>query len=192
MAAHAQRITALLQELFAELPEMVEHFDEDAEALGDILRNREESEANREEWEREITYSAEVGALFKSTLSISPQGVSWKGQRFPLESVTRVRWGAIRHSVNGIPTGTTFTIAFGDPRSEAVVQLRREEVFNSFKEKLWNAVGVRLLIELLAALKAGKEVSEHWLGRESSWTIVGSAPISLQHKAGSLRSAPSN
>jgi molecular chaperone DnaK len=161
MAAPALRITALLQELFAELPELVDRVDEDAEALDEIMRKREESEANREEWEREIAYSAEVGAMFKHTLSISPQGVSWKGQTFPLESVTRVRWGGTRHSVNGIPTGTTFTIAFGDPRSEAVVQLRREDIYSAFIEKLVQAVGVRLLIELLISLKAGKEV---WFG----------------------------
>lgn len=158
MIVPAQRITSLLQELFAELPELVEHLDEDADTLSDILRRSEESEAHKEEWERDITYSAEVGTVFKSTLSISPKGVSWKGQNFPLESVTRVRWGGTQHSINGIPTGTTYTIAFGDGKYEAVAQLRRQEVFISFIERLWNAVGVRLLIELLASLKAGNEV----------------------------------
>ncbi len=162
MAAPALRITALLQELFAEVPELVDRVDEDAEALGDLMRKREESEANRAEWERDITYSAEVGAVFKSTLSISPQGVSWGNHTYPLETITRVRWGVIRHSVNSIPTGTTFTVAFGDKRSEAIVQLRREQVYSAFVERLAQAVGVRLLVELLASLKAGGEA---WFGQ---------------------------
>ncbi len=161
MIAPAQRITSLLQELFMELPELVEHLEEDADTLSEILSRQAQSEARKEEWEQEITYSAEIGTVFKSTLSISPKGVSWKGQNFPLESVTRVRWGGTRHSINGIPTGTTYTVAFGDGKYEAVAQLRREEVFFAFIERLWNAVGVRLLIELLASLKAGDEV---WFG----------------------------
>jgi methyl-accepting chemotaxis protein len=158
MTAPAQRLTALLQELFAELPEFVEQTEEDAEALGDLLRRKEELEAHREEWEREITYSAEVGVLSKTRLSISPQGVSWGKIAFPLEAITRMRWGGIRHSVNGIPTGTTYTIAFGDDRAEAIVELRREEVFGNFVSKLAMAVGPRLLTELLRTLMAGKEV----------------------------------
>jgi hypothetical protein len=96
--------------------------------------------------------------VFKDTLSISPDGVSWRGQSFPLDAITRVRWGGVRHSLNGIPTGTTFTLAFGDNRSEVVVELRREDVYSAFIEKLWRAVGIRLLTELLEALKAGRQI----------------------------------
>lgn len=158
MTAPAHRLTALLQELFAELPEFVEQTEEDAQALDNLLRRRKEQEADRAEWEREITYSAEIGLLSKARLSISPQGVSWGKRAFPLEAITRARWGGIRHSVNGIPTGTSYTIAFGDDRSEAIVELRREEVFASFIDKLAMAVGPRLLTELLLTLKSGKDV----------------------------------
>jgi hypothetical protein len=61
-----------------------------------------------------------------------------------------------------VPTGTTYTIAFGDQRSEAVVQLRREDVYSAFIERLAQTVGLRLLIELLGSLKAGKEI---WYGQ---------------------------
>lgn len=96
--------------------------------------------------------------MFKSRLSISPDGISWRDKTFPLGSITRVRWGGVRHSVNGIPTGTNYTIAFGDNLAEAVVDLKRQEVFSNIVDKLWRAVGVRLLIELLQSLKAGKQV----------------------------------
>jgi hypothetical protein len=96
--------------------------------------------------------------VFKDQLSISPEGVVWRGQRYSLDAITRVRWGGIRHSTNGIPTGTTYTIAFGDDRSEAVVGLRREEIYSNFIERLWKAVGVRLLLKMLEVLKSGKEI----------------------------------
>ena len=96
--------------------------------------------------------------VFKDALSISPKGVSWKGQSFPLESITRVRWGAVKHSVNGIPTGTIYTIAFGDRRSEAVVELKKQDIYSAFIDKLWRAVCVRLLTEMLEALKDGRDL----------------------------------
>lgn len=158
MLTQAQRLTGLLQELFVELPEVSERVEQDADALADIFHERKQAVARRDEWAREITYRAEIGVMFKDTLSISPDGISWKGQSFSLDSITRVRWGGVRHSVNGVPTGTTYTIAFGDKRSEAVVELKKEDIYSKFIDKLWRAVCVRLLGEMLEALKDGRDL----------------------------------
>ena len=158
MLTQSQRLTGLLQELFAELPEVSERVEQDADALAEIFHERKKAVARRDEWAREITYRAEIGVMFKDTLSISPDGISWKGQSFSLDSITRVRWGGVRHSVNGVPTGTTYTIAFGDKRSEAVVELKKEDIYSKFIDKLWRAVCVRLLGEMLEALKDGRDL----------------------------------
>ncbi|MGE0273742.1 MAG: hypothetical protein AB7P84_20930, partial [Alphaproteobacteria bacterium] len=152
MVAESKRLTELLGAVFAEVPLIAERAEQDADAIAEVM-------GNREEWSREITYQAEIGVAFKNTLSISPAGISWKGQTFPLADITRVRWGGVKHSVNGIPTGTTYTIAFGDERSEAVVELRREEVYSNFLEKLWRAVCARLVVELVTALRAGQTLN---------------------------------
>ncbi|MDR2012496.1 MAG: hypothetical protein LBQ20_05535 [Rhodanobacter sp.] len=158
MLAHSQRLTGLIQELFSEVPEIADRVEQDADALADIFKERKQAAARRDEWAREITYHAEVGVMFKDVLSISPDGASWKGHRFPLDSITRVRWGGVRHSVNGIPTGTDYTIAFGDNRSEAVVQLRKESTYSTFLDKLWRAVCLRLLGDMLETLKSGRDM----------------------------------
>jgi hypothetical protein len=158
MLAQSQRLTGLIQELFSEVPEISDRAEEDADALADIFQQRKQAAARQGEWEREITYRAEIGMMFKDTLSISPQGVSWKGQNFPLDSITRVRWGGVSHSVNGIPTGTTYTIAFGNRNSEAVVELKKQDIYSTFIDKLWLAVCVRLLTEMLEALKDGRDL----------------------------------
>ena len=158
MLAQSQRLTGLIQEIFAEVPEIADRVEEDADALADIFQQRKQASARQDEWAREITYRAEIGVMFKDTLSISPQGVSWKGQNFPLDSITRVRWGGVSHSVNGIPTGTTYTIAFGNRNSEAVVELKKQDIYTTFLDKLWRAVCVRLLTEMLEALKEGRDL----------------------------------
>ncbi len=158
MLAQSQRLTGLIQELFSEVPEIADLVKEDADALSDIFQQRKQAAARQDEGAREITYRAEIGVMFKDTLSISPQGISWKGKNFPLDSITRVRWGGVSHSFNGIPTGTTYTIAFGNRSSEAVVELKKQAIYSTFIDKLWRAVCVRLLTEMLEALKDGRDL----------------------------------
>lgn len=157
MLSAARRLTDLLRDVFAELPEFAERLHEDAEALDELDAAQAASKNKRSEWAREITYRADIGMVFKDVLSIGPEGVSWQGRSYPLEAITRVRWGATRHSVNGIPTGTTYAIGFGDAKSGAVMECRREDVYEAFVERLWKAVGVRLLLDTLRDLNAGKE-----------------------------------
>lgn len=157
--ALSQRLTALVQSLFAELPELSDRVEQDVEALRGIQQNREKDVQENAEWEREITFSAELGMIFKDVLSISPSGVSWKGRSYPLDKITRVRWGATVHRTNGIKTGTTYTFAFGDDTSEAVGTISKKEVFDTFIDKLWRSVCFRLLNDLVKALKAGRELS---------------------------------
>lgn len=154
----ARRITALLQGVFAEVPEVFDRVEQDASAIEEITESREQAERDREQFARQIMYEADIGLVFKDKLRISPDGIEWKGSRFPLESITRVRWGGVRHSINGVPTGTTYTIAVGDNRSETLIELKREEIFSAFLERLWPAVCARLMFEHLQALKSGQDI----------------------------------
>lgn len=169
LVAVSRRLTALLSQVFAEVPVVAEQAVADTAAINSIVRGREEmAEA--------ITYEAEVGLIGKSTLSISPSGVAWKNRRFPLAEISRVRWGGVSRSVNGIPTGTTYTIAFGDEANEAVVSLRRNEVYSAFIDKLWKAVAPRLMSEMAQALKAGGTL------RMADATITDRFAILKKHK----------
>lgn len=159
MLDHADRMTRLLLELFAELPAAAEQLGEDAEAIDGLRRQAEGQARNNEQLEREITFCADVGLVFKEELAISPRGIRWKGHTVPLDSITRVRWGAVRKSVNGIPTGTYYTIAFGDNRSQQSVELSKEATYSGFTKALWRAVCIGLLFETVAALEKGQSFS---------------------------------
>ena len=154
----SDRITKILQKVFDELPEIMLHLQEDSKSIENIIVNRRETHHQKKEWEKEITYEADLGILLKDKLRISPKGVQWNDKVYPLETITRVRWGGMRHSINGIPTGTTYTIAFGDNFRETVVNIKKLEVYSTFIDKLWRAVCVRLLTEYLEKLKTGKRI----------------------------------
>jgi hypothetical protein len=157
----SQQLTNMLQEVFAEVGEVAERTAEDANALDEIAEQRvrliEDAKNRAEEWHREITYEADVGAIFKDKLRISPEGIEWKGRRWELDSITRVRWGGTRHSVNGIPTGTTYSIIFGNGSNYSSIELKKEVIYSNFIDRLWRAVGVRLLTEYLEGLRDGKK-----------------------------------
>lgn len=157
MLEQAHRMTGLLQELFAELPDVVERLGEDAEAIAGLRRQRQDAENNKAQWARSITFHAEVGAVFKDDLSISPEGIRWKGSLYPLDSISKVRWGGVSHSVNGVPTGTTYTIGFSNGRSDAVIELRKESTYSGFLEALWKAVCVRLMFSIIEQIAEGKK-----------------------------------
>ena len=155
MLDQAHRMTELLRELFAELPEVVEKLGEDAEAIAGLRSNAQERQKNKAQWVLDVTFRADVGLVFKDELSISPEGIRWKGNAYPLESITRVRWGAVRHSVNGIPTGTDYKIGFGDNSSENVIQLKKESTYSGFLKALWSGVCIRLMLDIISALEEG-------------------------------------
>jgi len=154
----AQGLLNILQKEFADLPNFAVRLDEDSRTLSDLSRQRDELAKSDEEWKSAISFNCTIGGLMRGVLSMSYEGISWKNQFFALNAVSRVRWGATRHSVNGIPTGTTYHVKFGDVHNLAAMDTRDEAVFTSFTEKLWRAVGVRLLIELVGQLKAGSKV----------------------------------
>ncbi len=157
----SQQLTNMLQEVFAEVTKVAERIAEDADALAEIaeeqIRYVEGLVNKAEERRREITYEAEVGAIFKDKLRISPEGIEWKGRCWDLDSITRVRWGGTKHSVNGIPTGTTYSIVLGNSSNYTSIELKKEAIYSNFIDRLWKAVGVRLLTEYLQGLREGKK-----------------------------------
>lgn len=147
----SKRLTTLQQEVFAEVDEIVERSNEDASALDEIAA----TEAFVSSWNEEITYEAEVGKMFKQKLRISPEGVQWKGEKISLEEISRVRWGGTRHSINGIPTGTTYKIFVGGESGGITIQLREAHIYSEFIGRLWKAVSVGLLTKMLKELRNG-------------------------------------
>jgi len=158
----SQKITSMLQEVFAEVVEVAELTAEDASTLNNIAEERErivrESKEKEEEWRKEISYEAEVGAFRKQRLSISPDGIEWKGHIWGIETINRLRWGGTQHSVNSISTGTTYHILIGNNVDSTEIDLRNKVIYKNFVDRLWKAVGVRILTECLVGLSKGEEL----------------------------------
>ncbi|MEG3133089.1 hypothetical protein SC206_05885 [Rouxiella sp. T17] len=164
----ATRLTEIELEVFSELSQFIEKVKEDEAALTEFHVERVEEQMKNDEWNESITFSAVVGRVFKDKLSISPSGIDWDGRHYSLDDINALRWGAVRNSVNGVPTGTTYTIGFTNSLSSAyglnnsggaVITLKDEKVFNGFQNALWRAVGIKLLINMLKNLDDGEKIT---------------------------------
>lgn len=153
------KITACLKREFAFLPEFSERITEDAASLDEIKARQERAQKQKEEFEESLTLSVDIGAVFKDRLWISVRGISYKQQFFGLESITRMRWGGTRHSVNGVPTGTTYEIHLGTAAASMSINLRNDTTYQDIIDRLWRGVGVRLAIEAVDRLKKGGQLN---------------------------------
>ena len=153
------RITAFLETNFNKLGVIQDKVAADAEHLKEEAEQRRAAEAEKREFEESLKYEADLGTLFKDRVSMNAQAIEWRNQRFPLEAVTRIRWGSTRHSVNGVPTGTSHVIVVGDATSSMTIKLSSATVFDGLTDRLWKAVGMRLLVEHLRRLREGGTVA---------------------------------
>lgn len=157
----SQQLTNMMREVFAEVGELAELTAEDADALGKIAEQRvrviEDAKNRADEWRKEITYEVTIGSVFKNKLRISPEGIVWKDHLWDLNAITRIRWWGTRHSVNGIPTGTTYCITFGNKSNYESIEVKNEKVYFNIVERLWKTVGARLLTEYLEGLRNGEK-----------------------------------
>lgn len=156
----SRKLTALQQEVFAELDHVVEQLNEDETALEDIAARRtemlREAKEEGEKWRREMRYSAEWGLIMKERLAITADSITWKGRETQLDSINGVCWGATKHYTNGVPTGTTYVIKYFQGGSNwSSIEPKKEVVYQEVVERLWKGVCVRLMTEMLQELKAG-------------------------------------
>jgi hypothetical protein len=149
----SKRLTSMMQKVFAEVGEVAERAQEDAVTLENIASERET--ARKKEFERweSITYEANIGFIFTKKLRISPDGIEWDGRLWDLDSITRVRWGGTQYSSGNI----IYTVFLGNNSAHVFIELKDKEIYSNFVDRLWKAVGVRLLTEFLKGLRDGKK-----------------------------------
>lgn len=152
----SEKIIHIVKELFSELPDLANKLEEDVVALQEISIDREKREKNHKDFLKSLSYSTEIGIVFKDKLTIANGKITFNNITHELENITKIAWGAMRHSVNGIPTGTTYTIRYGNTISSQIIETRRSEVYENVIDKLWRSSGVDILTTILKTLKEGK------------------------------------
>lgn len=151
LTQESKRLYQMLERSFSVIPEVAQTLAKDAKALEEI-----EQEANARD--SEISYAANIGKIMKTRLAISSAGLEWKGRTTPLKDVRNVRWGGLRKSVNGIPTGTEYLIAWDDGRRLTSVEFSNEIIFEAFVQRMFKALADRIIADIIGRLRAGHSI----------------------------------
>ena len=166
-------INRCLAKHFGGLDFVANHVAQDEDHLATMASQAAKKRKQEEDYARSITYAAEISKIGKTRVEISPQGFRWKETHIPLAAITRLRWGATRHSVNGISTGMSFTVSVGDDSKMAVVSLGDQAVYEALIDRLWRTAGVRLLIDYLNRLKSsGAVIFPNFVLREDGVVVT--------------------
>lgn len=151
--------------VFEYIPSFHKKVADDTNALRKIIHEQEEYERQQKEEEREynewassIYYEAELGLIFKDRLKISVEGIDWNGCVTPLDAINGISWGAIRQSVNGIPTGTDYQIAFQTSNAKTKISPNKQ-AFGEITDRLWRALAVPIFTRMLKQLQDGATVT---------------------------------
>lgn len=159
----AARITALLAQVFKELPLFSQALNEDTSALKEIMSGKERDKA---EWERDIRLLLEMGTFFKDEFSINGSAIRFNKIKIRTGDVDRVRWGTFTKYVNGIKSSAKYTIWIGSPKHSICIECTKlfqsdeiaERNYQRILEKLWPAVCNRLVKSALMRLSTGEKI----------------------------------
>lgn len=164
----SRRVSELVGSSFSALPHVAGAIAKDGSDLDDL-----ETQAGARD--AEISYAADVGKIKKTRLAISPAGLEWHGQTTPLGDVSAVRWGAVNKSVNGIPTGTEYLIAWSDGRRTTTVEFGNSRIFEAFIERMFKALVEQIVNALTTRLRHGLEI-------HAGTAIIKDASVILRRK----------
>ncbi|MGY2735563.1 hypothetical protein [Sphingomonas sp. UYP23] len=151
LSEDARKLNAMLVRSFAALPGFIAKADEDREAIASFVAQKKQLEAKN-------TYVAEVGTFNKTRLSISSRTLEWKGRQYDVAQIRSARWGGISHSLNGIPTGTEYLIAWSDGTGEAVIKLRNKGIYEAYVERLWRVLAEPVISQIISELQTGRDL----------------------------------
>ncbi len=78
-------------------------------------------------------YEDEFGLLIKDKLVISPTGILWKERKYPLDIITRLRFGSTLHSVifafNVFDVCKTYTVYFGTDSKLLKISAKKHNLY---------------------------------------------------------------
>lgn len=105
-----------------------------------------------------LLYEIKIGLIFRRQLTVTQEGILWKGRLVRFNDIISTGWGGTRHYYNGIPTGTVHTIHLDDGKKRNVMTIttRRKAVYSKIVDLVWQYAGVDILTRLLTGLQSGE------------------------------------
>lgn len=150
----SQAILNEIMDIFAELPTMIEQIQEDVDTLDEleekIKLKKEKQDIEFKNAIKEIKYSANIGLINTNTFSIYDGIISYKGNKCNIENIVGIIYGGTNHSINGIPTGSTYKIEICDSKGvNIIIETRRTKIYADIVEILNKTAGLNIILKII-------------------------------------------
>jgi hypothetical protein len=146
----SSRITEFIADQFPHVDDITDKVGEDRAFLANAFEQRDLTQKRDAEFVEYMTYSVDLGLVFKDRVNITSTGITWKGQHLPFEQATRIRWGGNNQSM---------CVMIGDDRTALTIELANEKIFGELVDRVWRGAGILILFAMLRRLKEGGHVT---------------------------------
>lgn len=163
LCVESLRIINLLGSVFAEVAQSAEKIKEDKSILQNNVRCYNGTifsfDKTSQSWQERISCSYCYNNDANITISISPDGLKYKNDFWPLETIDRIYWGGIWENINKRQI-IKYYIKWGTKGSSVThkIEIYDEKIYHHIKNCLYETVGILSSIRMLNVLKNGNSI----------------------------------
>ncbi|MDR1509110.1 MAG: hypothetical protein LBS53_05685 [Synergistaceae bacterium] len=104
----------------------------------------------------DIVFDMNVDIISRERVSVSSEWIEWRGVRWSMRSITRLRWGRIPEEMADVHGTASYRVFWGDDTGCAFLDFINSQAYEEFVRSLWKTVGLNLFYKILAWLKNGR------------------------------------
>jgi hypothetical protein len=112
--------------------------------------------ASPEPYVEDMVFDTDVEIISRERVCVSSEWIEWRGVRWSMRAITRLRWGRIPEDVSDTRGAAAYRVFWGDDTSCAFLDFINSQAYEEFVRSLWKTVGLNLFYKILAWLKNGK------------------------------------
>ncbi|MDR1137894.1 MAG: hypothetical protein LBK91_06185 [Synergistaceae bacterium] len=103
-----------------------------------------------------IVFDTDVEIISKERVCVSSEWIEWRGVRWHMRAITRLRWGRTSEETIGVRGAASYRVFWGDETSCAFLDFINSQAYEKFVRSLWKTVGLNLFYKILAWLRNGR------------------------------------
>jgi hypothetical protein len=114
------------------------------------------TDAQPEPYGEDLVFDMDADIISRERIRVSSEWIEWRGVRWSMRSITRLRWGRIPEEMADTFGTAAYRVFWGDDTSCAFLDFIDSQAYEEFVRSLWKTVGLNLFYKILAWLKNGR------------------------------------
>ncbi|MDR1966516.1 MAG: hypothetical protein LBQ36_07380 [Synergistaceae bacterium] len=100
-------------------------------------------------------FESDIETVATERISISPKWIEWKGRKWDVDAISRVRWGRVPDPSGDVHNVAQYRVFWGYDYDGVSVDFINSRTYDKLAKSLWKAVGSKLMDRILAGMRDG-------------------------------------